>query len=148
MEKSEYFWAGREGLADPDSPPLQSVTRRAHILSLHVFYTLHQRIWKFVPQRYYDFFFFLTSLFKHDFCGWLPLCSCLWDASVEMRTSWLHTCYLPQFGFACSGGGVFFCLFFLLDYAAPPETRGGRNNPNIKKLLHKLKESPSPSTQR
>lgn len=41
-----------------DSPPLENVTRRAHILSLHAFY---QRIWKFVPQRRCDFFF---PLFK------------------------------------------------------------------------------------
>lgn len=43
-------------LVDPDSPPLENVTRGAHILALHAFYTLYQRIWKFVPQRYCHFF--------------------------------------------------------------------------------------------
>lgn len=37
----------------------------ACILSLRAFYTLYQRIWKFVPQRYCDFFFFLASPFMH-----------------------------------------------------------------------------------
>lgn len=52
---SEKSSASRKGLTDLwYRPPLKNVTRRAHNVSLHAFYTLYQKIWKFVLQRYCD----------------------------------------------------------------------------------------------
>lgn len=94
-----------------DSPPLENVTRRAHILSLHAFYTLYQRIWKFVPQRRCHFF---SPLFKHAIksaadCPYVTV----YGMQVSRRKPVDYT-----LGTCCSFGSL---AVVLLDYAAPPE---------------------------
>lgn len=67
-KKSEYFYASNEGLADRDSPPLESVTRRAclhsvsacilHFVPVNMEICPSEILWLF-------FFFFFASPFMH-----------------------------------------------------------------------------------
>lgn len=133
----------RKALLTLQSATQKCPNKRPHSVSACILHFVPENM-EICPSEILWLFFF----FKH---AMKSAADCPYVTVYGMQVSrWkpvdytLATCY--TFSFLAV---FFFLLFiFLLRFAAPLETWGGRNNPNIKKLPHKLKESPSPSTQR